>query len=128
MHLRSIKSAGSALTAGGLIAVAVVACGATNPCDGYMFPSQAWKTRSPETRGVDLATLRKAADALVDCGVIDGATKREVRALLGWGGPLREDEWTYSVGIERGPIPIDHETLTIRFLNGHVRDVLHGES
>ncbi len=89
-------------------------------CGEYRFPSVARKTHQENRGNAELDARRQAADAIVECRVLEGLTRREARRTLGRPHQSYSDAWIYVVGDERGPVVVDSEHLLINFRNGRV--------
>lgn len=118
-----------------IVAVAVTftlgstSCGGTD-CATYKFPTREWLSAGKQIERRDdedaVKVRRQAADNLVRCRLLQGKTKRQVRAILG--GPSitsrEEHSWSYLVGPERGFISLDDENLTVFFRGDRVAKVV----
>jgi hypothetical protein len=89
-------------------------------CSEYRFPSAAWKKHPNNRDNAELNARRQAVDAIVECGVLEGLTKREARWTLGRPHQSDSNAWIYVVGHERGPVVVDSEHLQINFRNDRV--------
>lgn len=89
-------------------------------CGAYRFPSAAWKKQQVTRDNAELRARRQAVDAIVECGVLKGLTKREARRTLGRPHQSDSGAWIYVVGDERGPVVVDSEHLQINFRNGRI--------
>lgn len=92
-------------------------------CGRFRFDRERWLADVP--RGGSDETLTIAA-ALVRCDSLDGATRAEVRELLGRphrGAPPSRTNWRWSVGTVNDAIgPGDGEELRVTFHGDRVRD------
>lgn len=100
-------------------------------CSTFRFSPAAWKQTtkiSPTKR--ELSERRRLASGVVDCGLLNDRSKRQVRRALGPpdGGDRQLDTWEFYVGPERGPFVLDDELITIEFAKGRVVRVSLGAS
>lgn len=105
-----------------LVGGAVAVQESTASCGSYELDRARWQADIPQG-GTD-ATLAMAK-ALARCDTLDGATRAEVRELLGRPHiPSARREWTWQVGWVNSDYGLgDGETMTVVFdRRGHVRD------
>ena len=97
-------------------------------CGSYKFSTQEWREAGQRVdrgeEGDALKARRRAADALVECRLLRGKTRKQVRRVLGVSRAGREpNAWFYFVGKERGPFSIDEEVLAVQFKGNRVAKV-----
>ncbi len=99
----------TSLVAAALV-VLVTGCSGNDDASSCDFDSAEWTELDPtddeqgERRG-------ELADMVVDCGLLDGATRAETSDLLGEGGAADATRWEYTTR----PTMIDFEVLVIDF-------------
>lgn len=115
-----------------VIAASVAGCGdepdgqasSRASCADYRFDRTAWRAGTNENEE-GITGRQRISDDLIRCRVLIGRTKGQVREMLGL--PPDDEEtnarlWTYTTGIERGPIKAEPERFQIRFdSKGRVR-------
>jgi len=114
------------IVVGSVAAVAVATTGASREeCSVATFDTRLWADASSADRepGGGPSSRQRLADRLVECESLQGASRRQVRKLLGRpddhvARDRRLDEegtWSYDLGTERGWMGIDDEHLVVRF-------------
>ena len=83
-------------------------------CDSYSFDRSEW--RYEQNRGIDDDSREHQAEALAECGALEGKTHAEVAELLGDGDREPRRTWRYHAGwVNDGIGPGDGQTLYVRF-------------
>ena len=93
-------------------------------CDEFRFDRESWGL-GPDPELDPPTPRQRIADALVECGLLDGLSRTEVLRMLrppnGRATAGAGDAWT--LGAERG-YGVDDESLEVRYdANGRVRQV-----
>lgn len=94
-------------------------------CSLAGFDERAWARLSsirPPPDGAPPTPRQRLADALIECESFEGATRTEVRHVLGrpdnyvvHDPGVERGAWSYNLGTERGFFGIDDEHLLVRF-------------
>lgn len=92
------------------LVVLVTGCSGDDDASSCDFDSAEWTELDP-TDDEQGARRGELADMVVDCGLLDGATRAETSDLLGEGGGPTDTSWTYTTQ----PTMIDFELLMVDF-------------
>lgn len=135
---RTFATAALALLALGLAVGAGIAylAEAGTDCEEFRFDREAWERAravrpTPDENPAE-QERRRLANGLVECGLLDGATKTRVRSLLGApdraeidASPVRHRDWEYDVGPDRNASDssdeVEHSLFLQLDLKGRVR-------
>lgn len=105
---------------GFLAAALIAACGqgpeesaTRTACADFRFDREEWAAVDTTVEGE--TPRQEAADRLIECETLAGATKKEVRRLLGPPDESDGDVFAYFLGEERSFFVVDGEFLDIEF-------------
>lgn len=86
-------------------------------CSRFSFDQEAWLAPGARgLRGESITAREQIADALTQCGLLEGLSEREIREMLGRPyGPKEGAYMQYDLGPSRGTIHFDFEYLNLRF-------------
>lgn len=112
------------IAAAAALLVLVAGCSGSDDVAGCDFDAAEWAALDP-TDDDEGARRSELADVVVDCGLLDGATRAETADLLGDGGGAEATSWTYMTR----PTMLDFELLMVDFgPDGTVTRVYVGQS
>lgn len=98
------------LAAAAALVVLAAGCSRSEDEAGCDFDTEEWSSLDP-TDDDEGSRKSELADMVVDCGLLDGATRAEAADLLGEGGSADDTSWTYTTR----PTMIDFELLMVDF-------------
>ena len=93
-------------------------------CSDFRFDAAAWAADTDQSvwgeasRSGEPTVRQRLADRLIECGTLAGRRRAELNRMLGApdGGIAHgENASTWTTGVERSYIHIDHEHLLVRF-------------
>jgi hypothetical protein len=108
---RTVLMVGALLTAAGAVAVAGSGDERRVDCDAYRFSSAEWR----DTAGRPSPAERQAR-ALVDCRLLVGRSRAEVREMLGAPSEADQEGFAYEVGEDA--LGIDSNVLDVQVQRG----------
>jgi hypothetical protein len=105
-----------AALAGGAALVTAAATEAGVSCADARVDRATWQAALRDDRVATVTYGERLAAAIVECGLLDGRAREEVRQALGRPYPAGRNRWTWEVGwVNDGLGPGDGQTLTVYF-------------
>lgn len=91
-------------------------------CADFRFDRQGWRAEDSSPDGP--TARQRLADRIVECEILMGQTKKDVRRLLGPPDQSDSEVFAYFLGDERGAFVVDGEFMDVEFSpDGQVVDV-----
>lgn len=104
-----------AIGGSGAVAVALAVQESTT-CDDVEVDRERWRAARADQRGGTVTDDERIAGAIVECDLLDGLSRREVRAKLGRPDHAGRERWTWVAGeVNDGLGPGDGQELSVRF-------------
>lgn len=114
------------IAAAGGVGGAVAAGASRDPCEAFEFDRSRWRTAlaGPDAAG-KTSDAERIARAIDRCRTIDGATRTQVRRLLGGSQSSKRTTWSWPLGPTNDTLgPGDGQDLLVRFdRSGRARSV-----
>jgi len=114
------------IAAAGGVGGAVAAGASRDPCKAFEFDRSRWRTAlaGPDAAGTT-SDAERIARAIDRCGTVDGATRTDVRRLLGGSQSSTLRTWSWPLGTTNDALgPGDGQDLLVRFdRSGRARNV-----